>query len=189
MISTGHETPAPPFLFRACSCRSRRRLAPQHPALHRGRRVLAAFRRQWRQGLPHAEFRPRGSRGRELHPRVLLLDYYFEIERFDRDLGAMLKLLEDTGQLDNTLIVVTSDNGFPFPRGKATCYDAGTRMPLAIRWPARVKAARVVDDFISLTDLAPTFLEAAGLKPLPEMTGRSLVPLLTSGKSGQVDPM
>src|SRR5438093_5120978 len=113
----------------------------------------------------------------------------FEIERFDRDISAMLQLLEDAGQLGNTLVVVTSDNGFPFPRGKATCYDAGTRMPLAVRWPARVKAGRVVDDFISLTDLAPTFLEAAGLKPLPEMNGRSLVPLLTSGKSGQVDPM
>jgi uncharacterized sulfatase len=117
-----------------------------------------------------------------------ILDYYFEIERFDRDVGAMLKLLEDAGQLDNTLVVVTSDNGFPFPRGKATCYDAGTRMPLAVRWPARVKGGRTVDDFVSLTDLAPTFLEAAGLKPLPEMTGRTLLPLLTSGKSGQVDP-
>ena len=117
-----------------------------------------------------------------------ILDYVFEIERFDRDVGAMLKLLEDAGQLDNTLVVVTSDNGFPFPRGKATCYDAGTRMPLAIRWPVRVKPSRVVEDLVSLTDLAPTFLEAAGLKPLPEMTGRSLLPLLTSGRAGQVDP-
>jgi len=117
-----------------------------------------------------------------------ILDYVFEIERFDRDVGAMLKLLEDADQLDNTLIIVTSDNGFPFPRGKATCYDAGTRMPLAIRWPARVKADRVVEDFVSLTDLAPTILEAAGLKPPPEMTGRSLWPLLTSGSAGQVDP-
>jgi uncharacterized sulfatase len=116
-----------------------------------------------------------------------ILDYYFEVERFDRDVGAMLKLLEESGQLDQTLVVITSDNGWPFPRGKATCYDAGTRMPLAIRWPARIKGGRVVDDFVSHTDLAPTFLEAAGLKPLPEMTGRSLLPILTSGKSGQVE--
>ncbi|HYT60722.1 MAG TPA: sulfatase [Haliangiales bacterium] len=117
-----------------------------------------------------------------------ILDYYFEIERFDRDVGAMLKLLEDAGQLDNTLVIVTSDNGFPFPRGKATCYDAGTRMPLAIRWPARSRGGRELDDLVSLTDLAPTFLEAAGLKPLPGMTGRSLLSLLLSGNSGQVDP-
>jgi uncharacterized sulfatase len=117
-----------------------------------------------------------------------ILDYYFEIERFDRDVGAMLKLFDDAGQLDNTLVVVTSDNGFPFPRGKATCYEAGTRMPLAIRWPARVKSNRVVEDCVSLTDLTPTFLEAAGLKPPPEMTGHSLLSLLTSERSGQVDP-
>jgi uncharacterized sulfatase len=117
-----------------------------------------------------------------------ILDYYFEIERFDRDLGEMLTLLQARGELDNTLVVVTSDNGWPFPRGKATCYDAGTRMPLAIRWPARVKGGRVVDDFVSHTDLAPTFLEVAGLKPPPDATGRSLLSLLTSGKAGQVEP-
>jgi len=116
-----------------------------------------------------------------------VLDYYFEIERFDRDIGAMLKLLEDRGELDNTLVVITSDNGWPFPRGKATCYDAGTRMPLAIRWPAKVEGGRVVDDFVSHTDLAPTILEVAGLKPPVEMTGKSLVSLLTSGRSGLVE--
>jgi arylsulfatase A-like enzyme len=61
-------------------------------------------------------------------------------------------------------------------------------VPLAIRWGAKVKGGRAVEDFVSLTDLAPTFLEAAGLKPPGEMTGRSLLPLLVSGKSGQVDP-
>ena len=116
-----------------------------------------------------------------------ILDYYFEVERFDHDVGEMLKLLEDSGQLANTLVVVTSDNGWPFPHGKATCYDAGTRMPLAVRWPARIKGGRTVDDFVSHTDLAPTFLEAAGLKPWPEMTGKSLWPLLASEKSGQID--
>ncbi|MBP7951816.1 MAG: sulfatase [Verrucomicrobiales bacterium] len=117
-----------------------------------------------------------------------ILDYCLEVQRFDRDIGAMLKLLEDTGQLDRTLVVITSDNGWPFPRGKATCYDAGTRMPLAVRWPERIPGGRTVDDFVSLTDLAPTFLEAAGLPMPPAMTGKSLLPLLTSGKSGQVEP-
>lgn len=117
-----------------------------------------------------------------------ILDYYFEVERFDRDVGAMLKLLEERGELDNTLVVVTSDNGWPFPRGKATCYDAGTLMPLAIRWPAKVKGGRVIDDFVSHTDLAPTFLEAAGVKVPSETTGKSLMSLLTSGRDGQVEP-
>jgi hypothetical protein len=75
----------------------------------------------------------------------------------------------------------------PFPRAKATLYDSGTRVPLAVRWGKKVKGGRRVTDFASLTDLAPTFLEAAGL-PVPEsMTGRSLMPLLESEKSGRID--
>lgn len=117
-----------------------------------------------------------------------ILDYYFEIERFDRDIGAIVEQLETAGELDRTLVVVTSDNGMPFPRAKANLYDYGVRMPLVVRWPERIPAGRVVADFVSLTDLAPTFLEAAGLKPLAEMTGRSLMPLLTSSQSGRLDP-
>lgn len=111
-----------------------------------------------------------------------ILDYYFEVERFDRDLGHLLGLLQARGQLDNTVVVVTSDNGMPFPRAKTNLHDSGTRMPLAVRWPARVRRGRVLDDFVSLTDLAPTFLEAAGLKPPAEMTGRSLLGLLTGNR-------
>ena len=96
--------------------------------------------------------------------------------------------LEKAGELDNTLIVVSGDNGWPFPRSKASCYDSGTHQPLAIRWGARVKGGRIVDDFVSLSDLAPTFLEAAG-QPVPAaMTARSLMPVLLSDQSGQVDP-
>ncbi len=107
-----------------------------------------------------------------------LLDYYFEVERFDRDVGELLKILEASGQLDHTLVVVTSDNGLPFPRCKANLHETGTHMPLAIRWPAKFNGGRTIDALVSLTDMAPTFLEAAGLRPLPEMTGQSLLPLL-----------
>jgi N-sulfoglucosamine sulfohydrolase len=107
-----------------------------------------------------------------------LLDYYFEVQRFDRDLGRIVHMLERLGELDNTLIIVTGDNGMPFPRAKANVYDAGVRVPLAIRWPGTVRAASVVDEFVSLTDLAPTILEAAGLNVPAAMTGRSLVSLL-----------
>ena len=116
-----------------------------------------------------------------------ILDYYLEVERFDRELGQMLKLLEKQGRLDNTIVVITSDNGMPFPRCKTSLYDYGVRMPLAIRWPARVKGGRVVQDFVNLTDMAPTFLDAAGVKVPADMTGRSLMPVLTSDKAGRVD--
>lgn len=116
-----------------------------------------------------------------------ILDYYFEIEWFDSHLARMLAKLEEIGELDNTLIVVTSDNGMPFPRAKVNLYDAGVRMPLAIRWGDRAPAGRLIEDFVRHTDFAPTFLEAAGLAAPGGMTGRSLVPMLTSGSSGQIE--
>lgn len=117
-----------------------------------------------------------------------ICDYYLEVQAFDRECADILAALEKTGEFDNTLIVVSGDNGWPFPRCKATCYASGTHQPLAVRWGARVKGGRAVDDFVSLSDLAPTFLEAAGLPVPAAMTARSILGVLLSGKSGQVDP-
>jgi arylsulfatase A-like enzyme len=114
-------------------------------------------------------------------------DYYWEVQRFDRELGALLDMLEAMGELDNTLVFVTSDNGMPFPRAKATVYDAGTRVPFVVSWPRRVPGGRRVTDLISTTDVAPTILEVVGLPVPPQMTGRSLVSLLTSSASGRVE--
>jgi arylsulfatase A-like enzyme len=111
-----------------------------------------------------------------------VLDYYWKVERFDREVGELLAMLEKAGRLQNTMVVMTGDNGWPFPRCKANLYDGGTRQPLAVRWPDKVKPGQVCDDFINLMDLAPTFLEAAGLKPLPEMTGHSFIGLLTGAE-------
>jgi N-sulfoglucosamine sulfohydrolase len=111
-----------------------------------------------------------------------ILDYYSRVEVFDRDVAALLQLLDETGRIENTLVVISGDNGWPFPRGKANLYDAGTRQPLAIRWPSRIKGGRVLHEFVSLTDLAPTFLDAAGLKLSAEMTGQTLMPLLEGKK-------
>ena len=107
---------------------------------------------------------------------------------FDTALGVLLKRLEATGQLDNTLVVVSGDHGAPgFPRGKCNLYDFGTGVALAAMWPGKIPPNRVVDDFANLMDLAPTFLEAGGVKPPEVMTGKSLLPTLTSKQSGQVD--
>jgi len=108
-----------------------------------------------------------------------LLDYYAAVQRYDHDTGDILRILEDTGRARNTVVIMTGDNGLPFPRAKATLYDSGTRMPLAIRWSAKLKGGRTVDAPSSHCDLAPTVLEAAGLKAPATMTGRSLLPLLT----------
>jgi len=104
-----------------------------------------------------------------------ILDYCAEIDWFDRQLGAILAILEKAGELDRTLVVVTSDNGMPFPRAKANLYDWGVRMPLAMRWPGQIPAGKVRDDFASLVDLAPTFLEAAGIAPPKGTSGTTLL--------------
>ena len=124
------------------------------------------------------------------HPVVRsdLADYYWEVQRFDQQVGAILEQLEAIGQLENTIVVVSGDNGMPFPRAKATLYDLGTRVPLAIRWGSAVPENRTLEDFVSLCDLAPTFLEAAGIAPPQQMTGHSLLPVLRSKQNGQVDP-
>ena len=115
------------------------------------------------------------------------LDYKLEIDWFDQQLAKCIDILEQAGELENTLIVVTSDNGMPFPRAKATLYDAGTRIPLAMQWPKGIEGGRVIDDLVSLIDLAPTLVEATGAGSLDGVAGQSLMPLLNSTQSGILD--
>ncbi len=119
-----------------------------------------------------------------------LLDYAVEIEWFDTHLGRMLKALEKNGELENTLIIVTSDNGMPFPRAKANCYEYGIHMPLAIRFGAKAPGGRTVSDLVGFVDLTATILAAAGVEPPTEFppSGRSLMNILTSKKENRVDP-
>lgn len=117
-----------------------------------------------------------------------LADYLAEIQRFDAHLGKMLDALEKAGELDNTLVIVTSDNGMPFPRAKANLYEYGIHMPLAICWPARAAGGRKVDDLVNLIDLTATIYEATGVAPPKKypLAGRSLMNLLA--RSGGFQP-
>ena len=112
----------------------------------------------------------------------------YEVCRADDTLGKVIKILEDRGELANTLLIVTADNGTQILRSKANVYDWGTRVPLAMMWPSRVKGGRKVDDFVNFADLAPTMLEAAGLPVPKEMSGRSALNVLTADGSGRVNP-
>ena len=115
-----------------------------------------------------------------------LLDYAFEVERFDRDCGKMLELLEATGEYDNTLIIVTSDNGMPFPYAKANCTEFGIHMPLAISWKKRFPGGRKLDDLTSFIDLTATLHQITGIGAPAEfpLAGRGLLETLTSTKPG-----
>ncbi|MBI5773302.1 MAG: sulfatase-like hydrolase/transferase, partial [Verrucomicrobia bacterium] len=122
-----------------------------------------------------------------------MLDYAFEVEHFDRHLGRMLAELAKRGLLENTLVIVTADHGMPFPRGKGSAYEASNHIPFAAMWPRGIrKPGRVVDDYVSFIDLAPTFVEVAGLAwkqtGMAASPGRSLTDIFRSEKSGRVNP-
>jgi N-sulfoglucosamine sulfohydrolase len=112
-----------------------------------------------------------------------LLDYAMEIEAYDAQVGSLLKVLEQSGELDNTLVIVTSDHGMPFPRVKGHNYDMSNRIPLIVHWPQVIAhPGQRVADFISLVDLAPTLLEAFGVNTeasgMSPITGSSFIEIL-----------
>jgi len=116
-----------------------------------------------------------------------MLDYAFEIEHFDQHLCRMLDVLKERGELENTLIVVTADNGMPFPRVKGQTYHPSNHLPLAIMWPAGIDGpGREEDTFVSFTDLAPTYLDLAGISweesGMAPPEGKSLRHVLSSVK-------
>lgn len=114
-----------------------------------------------------------------------MLDYAVEVEHLDAQLGKVLAQLAARGELDRTLVIVTSDNGMPFPRVKGSTYDDANHLPFAVRWPAGIiRPGRQVADYVGFADLAPTFLEAAGLSweksGLRPTSGRSLFDVFKS---------
>ena len=117
-------------------------------------------------------------------------DYLGEIYAFDRSLKILDEELKRVGIIDNTLLVVSGDHGIPgISRGKCNLYPSGTQVPLAVRWPAKIQTpGRVVTDFVSLPDLAPTFLDAAGSNIPNDMIAKSIVPLLQSDQEGRIEP-
>jgi N-sulfoglucosamine sulfohydrolase len=115
-------------------------------------------------------------------------DYLGEVLALDEMLKRLLIELDAIGERENTLIVVSGDHGIPgFPRAKCNLYPLGTNVSLFVQWPEVVSGGRVVDDFVDLIDIAPTFLEAAGEPVLECMTGKSILPLLKSEQNGIID--
>jgi len=116
-------------------------------------------------------------------------DYLGECLAFDHGLGILVEELNKAGEYDNTIIVVSGDHGIPgIPRAKNNLYDIGCEVALAVRWPGVVEPGRVVDDFVNLMDFGPTLCEAGGIEPPADMSAASLMPVLRSTASGQVDP-
>ncbi|MCD0472339.1 sulfatase [Flavobacterium sp. JAS] len=116
-----------------------------------------------------------------------IADYYNEIQSFDKEVASYIALVKEMGELDNTIVIICSDNGWQMPRGLANLYDSGTKIPLIILWPNHFKGDRVINDFVSLNDLAPTFLELSGIDIPKEMNAKSLAKILYSDKNKNVE--
>lgn len=123
--------------------------------------------------------------------RTDMLDYAYEVEYFDQHLSVMLDELKTEGLLDNTIVIVTADNGMPFPRIKGQTYAYDNHLPLAIMWKNGIKRiGRKIDDFVNFIDFAPSILEAAGIplygNGMQKITGNSLLDIFegTEDKSG-----
>lgn len=109
-------------------------------------------------------------------------DYLRCVASIDDTTGRLLDRLDEDGLADDTLVVYTSDQGFFLGDhgwyDKRFMYEESLRMPLLVRWPAVVAPGGVNDDIVANVDLAPTFLEAAGVEVPARVQGRSLLPLL-----------
>jgi arylsulfatase A-like enzyme len=114
--------------------------------------------------------------------REQLADYFAEINRVDRTVGVVLEELKKRGLMDSTLIIFCGDNGAALPHGKGSLYDPGSNVPFVVRWPGVLKPGGDSRALISGEDLAPTLLDAAGVKPGAKMSGVSFLPLLKGEK-------
>ncbi len=110
--------------------------------------------------------------------REALTRYYAEITFMDGQLGQVLDRLEQYAQQDNTLIMFYTEQGMSAPFAKWTLYDAGVRGSLVVRWRGRIAPGRTSNALLQINDLLPTWIEAAGVWPAPDLEGHSLFPLL-----------
>ena len=106
----------------------------------------------------------------------------------DDSVGRLLAWLDQTRQLDNTVVVVVGDNGLLEGEhgmvDKRTMHEPSIRIPLAVRYPGLTRAAKTVDEQVLTHDLAPSLLELTGAGQLPNIDGRSWVTLVRSGDPG-----
>ena len=107
-----------------------------------------------------------------------LARYYDEVRRFDRHVGGVVKELKRQGIFEKTIIIVTSDNGRPFPRNKTSLYENGMNIPFIFHWPnGQFKVGSTSSSLVSTIDIAPTILAALGMTIPPQVQGMSVLPI------------
>lgn len=135
-------------------------------------------------GARYDKFQHDSLTGRELvvwKYQTYMRDYLSVIHSIDKNVGRILKYLDDNGLADNTIVVYSSDQGFYMGEhgwfDKRFMYEESMRTPLVVRYPKEIKAGSVSTDLVQNIDYAPTFLYYAGVQQPEEMTGRPLVPV------------
>jgi arylsulfatase A-like enzyme len=163
----------------------RRGLQPVFDFLDKARRDSKPFYLWYAPMMPHSPHNPPArllEKYARKTPSIHVARYWAMCEWFDETVGALLAKLELNGQAADTIVVYLHDNGWIqdpdspgyAPRSKQSPYDGGLRTPIVIRWPGKTRPERS-SALASSIDLAPTLLNAAGLKPTPEMTGIDLL--------------
>ena len=123
------------------------------------------------------------------------------IKAVDDNVGRLLAALDDLGKTEDTIVIFTSDNGglataegsptcnAPLAEGKGWMYEGGTREPLLVRWPGKIAPGSTCSTPMTSPDFYPTFLEAAGVDPMPDQhrDGVSIMPLLTGDGAHGLD--
>ena len=112
--------------------------------------------------------------------RSLMTKYYAEITYADSLLGVCLDYIDRSGQIDNTIVIFTSEQGSSFPFGKWTCYDLGLKTGFIVRWPNKVKAGSRNNVLAQYIDMLPTLLDIVGVNPDTVNTGNTGI----NGNSG-----
>jgi arabinogalactan endo-1,4-beta-galactosidase/arylsulfatase A-like enzyme len=163
--------PAKPFYYQAQSHDS-------HEPFSRGSFHTAPDLNGYRTVKP-GDIRPLDSFGADIKRTDWLnrdlAEYYNSIQRVDALVAGLYKILDEKDLLENTVMVFSSDHGPSFGRGKLSVHELGVRVPLITRWPGKGNMQpRRVNSLVSLVDMAPTFLEIAGIAAKPEFIGKSL---------------
>ncbi|HBC89718.1 MAG TPA: sulfatase [Lentisphaeria bacterium] len=146
-------------------------------------------------------FHTEDKKGKRIMRRLVQSNHTYAamIENLDENIGRLLRAVDEAGETDNTVIFFTSDNGglataetsptcnSPLAEGKGWMYEGGTREPLIISWPGKIKAGSKCTEPVTSTDFYPTILEMAGIKLIPEQhsDGVSIMPYLTG--EGEVE--
>lgn len=108
--------------------------------------------------------------------------YLAEVNYMDAEFGKVLEKIDKYEQRNNTVVVYLSEQGNSLPFAKWTCYDAGVHSAYVVRWPGKVQPGSISDAMVEYVDIAPTFVDIAGMKPVSKMDGKSIVPVLTGKK-------